>query len=317
MVDDEEAKRVQEIFQLYLEHRSLIAVATELNQRGWLTKSWTTRKGTFIPGLPFNKTNLHKLLTNPLYIGKVKYKTELHRGEHQPLIDESVWDAVQKQLSLNGSTGGAKVRNKFGALLKGLLHCSVCKCAMSPSHSTKGNRRYRYYVCTHAQKTGWSNCPSKSIPALEIEKFVVQQIRSVGADPGLIASTLDIANKQSKEELANLDSELAGLKKDVMAWTAELPTATAGRQADLHERMVVAEKRATQLYEARAKALVIAPQEVAAALTQFDSLWAALTPAEQTRVVELLIERVDYDGSSGRIEVSFNPTGISAFGKAA
>ncbi len=90
------------------------------------------------------------------------------------------------------------------------------------------------------------------------------------------------------------------MKKDVKAWTKELPTATAGRQADLHERMMAAEKRASELHEARAKVLVIDPQEVAAAFTQFDGLWAALTPAEQTQVVELLIKRVDYDGSSGR-----------------
>ena len=316
-MDEVEAKQVREIFELYREHRSLIAVATELNVRGWLTKSWTTRKGTHVPGLPFNKTNLHKLLTNPLYVGQVKYKAERHKGEHQPLITEELWAAVQKQLSLNGTTGGAKVRNKFGALLKGLLNCSACKCAMSPSHSTKGNRRYRYYVCTNAQKTGWSNCPTKSMPALEIEKFVVQQICSVGTDPNLIAETLEVASKHAKEELANLDSELASLKKDVKAWTKELPTATAGRQADLHERMAAAEKRATELCEARAKVLVIDPQEVAAALTQFDGFWAALTPAEQTRVVELLIERVDYDASTGHIVVSFNPTSILAFGRAA
>ena len=95
------------------------------------------------------------------------------------------------------------------------------------------------------------------------------------------------------------------------------PAATAGRQADLHERLAAAEKRATELYESRAKVLVIDPQEVATALTQFDGLWSALTPAEQTRVVELLIERVDYDASTGHIVVSFNPTGILAFGRAA
>ena len=317
VVNIEEAKQVKAMFELYIEHRSLLAVVTELNQRGWQTKSWTTKNGTVAHGLPFNKTNLHKLLTNPLYVGKVKYKTELHKGEQQPLITEELWSSVQKQLSVNGTTGGAKVRNKFGALLKGLLHCSACKCAMSPSHSTKGNRRYRYYVCTHAQKTGWSNCPSKSIPALEIEKFVVQQIRSVGADPSLIAATLEMANKNAKEELANLDSELTSLKKDVKAWTKELPTATAGRQADLHERLAAAEKRGSELYESRAKVLVIDSKEVTAALVQFDGLWTALTPAEQTRVVELLVERVDYDGSNGRVVVSFNPTGILAFGRAA
>lgn len=140
----------------------------------------------------------------------------------------------------------------------GLQACHVTK----PLH--KGNRRYRYYVCTNAQKTGWSNCPAKSTPALGIENFVVQQIRNVGSDPNLIAETLEVANKHAKEELANLDAELSSLKKDVKAWTKELPTATAGRQADLHERMAAAEKRASDLHEARAKVLVIDPQEVAA-----------------------------------------------------
>ena len=310
VVDEAEAKQVREIFELYLEHRSLIAVATELNLRSWLTKSWTTRKGTLSPGLPFNKTNLHKLLTNPLYVGKVKYKTELHKGEHQPLITEELWSAVQKQLSLNGTTGGAKVRNKFGALLKGLLHCSACKCALSPSHSTKGNRRYRYYVCTNAQKTSWSNCPSKSIPALEIEKFALDQIRSVGRNPAILAATIQESNKQGLEQREALDGELAALRRDVKGWTKELPTATASVQADLHERLAAAERRATEVHEARSAIVVIDPAEVTAALADFDALWAALTPVEQTRVVELLVNRIDYDGRTGRIVVSFNPTGI-------
>lgn len=81
--------------------------------------------------------------------------------------------------------------------------------------------------------------------------------------------------------------------------------------------MAVAEKRACERYESRAKVLVIDPQEVAAALTQFDGLWASLTRAEQTPVFELLVERVDYDASTGHIVVSFNPTSILAFGRAA
>ncbi|MGN6547188.1 MAG: zinc ribbon domain-containing protein [Aureliella sp.] len=61
--------------------------------------------------------------------------------------------------------GGADVRNKFGALLKGQLRCSACDCAISPSHTTKKKaRRYRYYVCSSAQKRSWHTCPSKSMP---------------------------------------------------------------------------------------------------------------------------------------------------------
>ncbi len=56
--------------------------------------------------------------------------------------------------------------------------CVACDCSMTPTHTTKnGSKRYRYYVCMKAQKRGWKNCKSKSVPAAEIEKFVVDKIR--------------------------------------------------------------------------------------------------------------------------------------------
>ena len=51
---------------------------------------------------------------------------------------------------------------------------------MIHTYTSKGRRRYRYYVCTSAQKQGWDGCPSKSIPALEIEQFVVKEIQRTG-----------------------------------------------------------------------------------------------------------------------------------------
>ena len=189
VVNEAEAARVKAIFDLYLDHKSLIKASVELNRRGWLTKRWTTRKATERGGKPFNKTNLHKLLTNVTYLGKVRYKEEIHEGEHEAIIDAETWQRVQAVLSQNGRSGGVEGRNQFGALLKGLLRCVACDCAMSPTHSTKKNgKRYRYYVCTGAQTRGWTSCPSPSIPAGEIEQFVVNQICSVG-QAGLPPST--------------------------------------------------------------------------------------------------------------------------------
>ena len=65
-----------------------------------------------------------------------------------------VFEQVQKLLACNGQCGGREVRNKHGALLRGLLQCSACDCAMSHSCAVKGQRRYRYYVFINAQKTG-------------------------------------------------------------------------------------------------------------------------------------------------------------------
>ena len=71
--------------------------------------------------------NLRGLLANILYMGKVRYKDEVHPGEHKAIVEESVWQRANQMLQGNGRTGGMHIRNKYGALLKGLLHCKPCQ----------------------------------------------------------------------------------------------------------------------------------------------------------------------------------------------
>jgi site-specific DNA recombinase len=186
VVNEGEAKLVRQIFELYLEHHSLLAVVRELKARGCRTKRWTTKKESARGGRPFDKGSLYQLLTNVAYVGKVRYKDEVHAGEHTAIVDAGVFDRVQTLLQRNGRTGGAAVRNKHGALLRGLLRCRACNCGMSHSYSSKGSRRYRYYVCQRAQMNGWQACPSPSIPAGEIERVVIDEIKTIGRDPSLI-----------------------------------------------------------------------------------------------------------------------------------
>ena len=184
VVNEPEAERVRAVFRLYLEHESLLPVVLELERRGWTNKRWQTRKGRERGGKPFDRTTLYRLLTNVAYIGKVRYKNEVHDGEHAAIVDPVVWQRVQALLERNGRTGGAPVRNKFGALLKGMIRCVPCDSAMTPTHTTRGeSRRYRYYVCCSAQKLGWHTCASKSVPAVQIEELVVRQIKAIGGDP--------------------------------------------------------------------------------------------------------------------------------------
>lgn len=135
IVNEDEAARVQAIFELYLERQSMIATIEELDRRGWVNKRWTTRAGHERGGKPFTKTSLHKLLSNVTYMGKLRYKDEIHEGEHAAIVSADLWKRVQILLGRNGRTGGAAGRNKFGALLKGILRCVPCDCAMTPSTS--------------------------------------------------------------------------------------------------------------------------------------------------------------------------------------
>jgi len=96
---------------------------------------------------------------------------------------------------------------------------------MGHTYSTKnGSIQYRYYVCLRAQKRGWHTCPSKSIPAQEIERLVVEQIRAIGRDPALLNATLAHARKQAQDSIAALESERAILERDLKRHYREVRT---------------------------------------------------------------------------------------------
>ncbi len=327
IVDPVEAKRVQEIFDLYLEHRSILTVADELAERAWVTKQWTTKKGTRRGGKPFDKTSLHRLLTNITYIGKLRYKDEIHEGEHDAIVDLEVWRQVQSSLNRNARSGGSDVRNQFGALLKGLLRCSVCDCAMIPSHSTKSNgRRYRYYVCGHAQKRGWDKCPSKSVPACEIERFVVDQIRCIGRDPSLAGDVIQRSHREIGIQADTLIDEERLLRRNLDRWQSEVGETVrkipAGQTssvllnvlADLQDRIREGEGRLSQVRAEleTLRRVTIDESEATEALRRFDEVWESLSPRKQSEVVQLLVRVIEYDASVGRISISFHPSGIQA-----
>lgn len=325
VVNEREAARVQTIFELYLDHQSLLPVVQELVRRGWRNKRWTTRKGLERGGKEFTRTSLYKLLTNVVYAGKIRYKDEIHQGEHAAIVELAIWQKVQAILGRNGRTGGAPVRNKFGAILKGLLRCAACDAAMTPSHTTRhGNKRYRYYTCSSAQKRGWQTCPSKSIPAGQIEQFVVDQIKCIGNDPAVVHETLAAAREQTKASISKLDTELRGLKRDLDKWNAEIrklaetgpasDTATVSRLADLHERIRDGDRKSTEIIVeiTMLKGDIVDEHEVASALEAFTPVWETLAPREQARIVQLLVQRIDYDGAAGKVAITFHPSGIKA-----
>ena len=178
VVNDEEAQRMRDIFGLYLQLGSLLEVVRELDRRGWRTKSWTTRKGRPRGGKPFTKT--HQLLTNVTYLGQVKYKDEVHPGRHDSIVPKELFREVQQRLRRNRRFDGSVNDASSCALrpLQGLLYCGACSCPMTHTYTSKGNRRYRYYVCLDAQKRGWDQCPSKAIPAAQVERFIANELQT-------------------------------------------------------------------------------------------------------------------------------------------
>jgi len=324
VVNPGEAERVRAVFELYLRRQSLISAAEELRARGWSNKAWTSRKGRALGGAPFDKTSLQKLLTNPVYIGKVKHHSDLHRGEHEAMIDVDLWNRVQMTLRRNGRTGGMHTRNKHGALLKGLLRCGACRCAMTHTYTVKRNgRAHRYYRCGGAVKRGAAACPFGSIPAQQIEDFVAQRVRASADDPALRAMVLQRLRGGEDGQIAEMEERVLALTRDARDLGREIARVAAdagtgngyatARLADLNERAgeVADEKHRLEATLVEMHAAQPSMEEVAEELGSLDELFGSLCPGEQARLLRLLVREVVYDGARGKVAVTFRAAGMA------
>jgi site-specific DNA recombinase len=238
------------------------------------------------------------------------------------VVDEEVFRRVGATLESNAVAGSAEKRNKHGALLRGLLHCACCKCPMGHRYTSKGQRRYRYYVCNNALQNGWASCPAPSVPAGEIERFVIEEIRAIGRDSALVSATLAESRRLANEATKRLKAEGAALERQPRADEAEVRRLAAspaknGELAHLvkcQERIATANSRLTQIKDESARLAngEISEAVAATALTEFDAIWAALKCSEQVKILNLLIERVEYDGSTGNMAITFQSTGLKA-----
>lgn len=292
VVNEQEAAQVRATFALYREIGSLAATCREMKDRGWERKSWITKRGTPSGGGFFAKNGLHHLLTSPMYLGKVKHHGDVYDGEHQAIVDQSVFDTVQALLRSNGHKRSAAVRNKHGAFLKGILYCSHCDRRMVHAPTRKGGRIYRYYVCGKAQAEGWSLCPTPSVAAGKLEAAVLGEIREAVQSPDLLMATMREAKNLRTTTLADLDRQL------------EMVEATLTNGAGPQEKRGAAKRKIRLEAERdRLAGLDLRRDDLDAALTEFTPLWDALTYQEQGELAAVLIERIDWDGEAIEIRM--------------
>jgi len=302
VVDPDEAEMLREIFRLYEDRRSLISVAGELNRRGWVTK----RVGR-LGGKPWAKTHVHQVLTNATPTGRVEHRGQIYPGEHEAILDIATFDRVQELLAGNSVKGGARAKNRYGHLLRGLLRCAACGCAMSPSVTRRRGKVFRYYVCNRATKHGWKSCPYPSLNADRIEAAVVERIKVIGRDPSLVSETLAQIRQLKATRTPTLVAERRRLEREL----ARLRDRNGDADRDHLARI---ESRLTEIAEELAvlQTAAVDKRDLATALALFDDVWSCLFPREQERVIALLVERVEFDAAREAVAITFRPTGIRA-----
>lgn len=165
-----EAKLIQHIFERYIELKSVYALKDELNAGNHKLRSGKVAK--------FWAGPLYKLLNNKTYIAKIVHKDKEYGGEHKPLINNDLWNKVQKQLQENAVVRTESKAKASAFLLTGLLFDEQGR-PLSPTHSNKKGKRYRYYITSIADPRSTKAEKKARIPAEEIEKLVCNELRGV------------------------------------------------------------------------------------------------------------------------------------------
>jgi site-specific DNA recombinase len=178
-VVEEEAELVRSIFRRYLELGSVNELVRDLRDRDIRTKSRRLSTGATRGGIPFGRGALYYLLSNRFYIGEVKYKDEILRGEQPPIMDRELFEAV-RQKSLAQWSHRTIVRNKSDQLLTGLLFDDAGH-RMIPTHAKKASIRYRYYASTpvlHGEAKTASAGSVSRVPATDVENAIIKSLEA-------------------------------------------------------------------------------------------------------------------------------------------
>jgi hypothetical protein len=192
VIDPERAEHVRWMFAQFVEIGSATELARQIDQRGLATTN----------GNRMDKKYLYRVLNNRAYIGEAVHKGESYPGEHDAIIDRETWDKVHTILQESPRKRAANTRAETPALLKGLIY-GPDGAAFSPTHTKKRGRLYRYYVSQSILKHGAGSCPIGRVPAGEIERAVIDQVRAVFRQPEIIAGAWDAAKGHCRDITLN------------------------------------------------------------------------------------------------------------------
>ncbi len=179
VVNDTEAAVVRRVFEGFAETGSGTTLTRVLRAEGVTTKQ----------GRAINKGDIYKLLNNRTYVGEAAHKGQVYAGEHKAIISRDLWDRVHAALQESPRARGNKNRHQSPALLKGLIF-GVDGRALSPTHTRRRGRLYRYYVAQRVLKAdGAGPDIVRRVSAAEIETAVTDQVRALLRQPEIVVGT--------------------------------------------------------------------------------------------------------------------------------
>ncbi len=187
VVDPESAPLVQMLFERYHALGCVSALKRELDRDGTTSRVWLSSTGLEHGGASFSRGILYKILRNPVYIGQISHKGVIYEGQHDAIINGELWEKVQAQLVGHAARSRGRTSVPMAELLKGKIFDPDGR-PYSPTYTSKGNRRYRYYISQNLlQCRDHPKGIIARLPAQEFEDTVLNGIMSIFSENHLSA----------------------------------------------------------------------------------------------------------------------------------
>ena len=212
----EEAETVQRLFDLYELLGTVTAVTREAAKLKMRSKLRTGRDGRARGGSVMGRGQIHHVLSNPVYAGRIRHKDRVHEGQHDAIIDPDRWEAVQARLMDKSMKARGKPAAAHPSPLASRLYDETGD-RLTPSHACKAGKRYRYYVSRRlvtgndGDGTGWR------LPAEALERDLTNAVQahlvsciSRGAITGLAAREIE----RLRVEVGTIRDQVLGCVRD-------------------------------------------------------------------------------------------------------
>ena len=216
IVNESEANDVRMIFRTYLEVRSVRQLRVMLDRHGIVSKRREGAGGTLAGGKRFSRGALYTLLQNPRYAGDIAHQGKVYPGQHERIVDDDLWRAVQDLLAHNRNERSLGVTAKAPSLLAGLVVDSDGQ-SMTATHANKRGKRYRYYVSKSLITKDEQAGPNAiRVPAGDLEMLVADQLQKFCSSRGMLAEVfarLDLDARQIEYALSQVDANSFSLAR--------------------------------------------------------------------------------------------------------
>jgi hypothetical protein len=188
------------------------------------------RGGRSTGGGLFSRGHIYKILSNPIYVGRITHKGLVHEGQQPPIVTQDLWDEVRQ--SLGDHLGAARIkrtRQSSDALLIGKLY-DDCDRRMNPTWARKGSKRWRYYVSQAGLRGDKGETASiLRVPAADVEELVAKAVGKLSlpnASPANIRNLIDrvvISHATIRIHLSEVADETDGARILTLPWTRPSP----------------------------------------------------------------------------------------------